>query len=142
MFVKINEDLDQPILVNSLDDDQLSYQFSPIYKGGGTNGLNGVGDPQDCDGLSPEGPCYPPYEFVDFLNSDVAFYKPFPGWESQGLDGQSGSLLGTPTEMGQFAYGLTIHEFRDGLIINSTNFDYLVNAVSYTHLTLPTTPYV
>ncbi len=114
---------EMPIEVRSLDGDTLSFQFSPSFLGGGTDGITS-GFAESCSGLSPQGPCYPPYQPVGFNSSELNFFKPFPGWEDVAMDGQTGALSGAPSTIGQFAYGFTIHENRNGQIINSTSFDY------------------
>jgi len=78
-----------------------------------------------CDGISPHGPCFPPYAPANYVGTELNFFKPIPGWSDIAMDGQSGKLNGTPTMNGWFTYGFTIHENRNGQIINSTNFDYL-----------------
>ena len=126
-FIAIaNQEQMLPINATSIDGDTLSYQFAPSYYGGGLAGTGTIGgEPSDCDGVTPQGPCYPPYEQVQFSFTNGNFANPFPAWENQGMNSSDGSLLGIPAEIGQHAYGFQIHELRNGQIINSTSFDYI-----------------
>lgn len=126
IFRKVNQEEDINMQVNSIDGDTLSFQLSPVFLGGGLNGIMGDMDAANaCDGISPQGPCFPPYPQADFAGSELNFSKPIPGWNDIAMDGQTGILNGTPTMNGWFTYGFTIHENRNGQIINSTSFDYL-----------------
>jgi len=127
IFRKVNQEEEIPIEVVSIDGDILSYQLSPIYLGGGPNGtMPNSGNATDCDGVLPQGPCYPPYSQASFAQPELNFFKPIPSWNNITMDGQTGNLTGAPTMSGWFSYGFTIHENRNGQIINSTNFDYLM----------------
>jgi len=112
----------------SLDGDDLTYQLSPNFIGGGLEGNNGPGsgNPFSCEGVFPQGPCPPPYEQISYNFTEGNFFNPFPGWENQGMDAMTGRLLGVPQLTGQYSYGFSIHESRDGQIINTTSFDYVV----------------
>jgi len=125
-IVQPNEQPQYAINAISIDGDELSYQFAPIFSGGGTDGTNGPGsgDPFSCTGVTPHGPCALPFEQVTFMSDD--FSNPFQLWENQGMDPVTGTLQGTPGLVGQFSYGFAIHETRNGQIINTTSFDYLV----------------
>ena len=129
-FIAIaNEEQLYPIDAISIDGDTILYQFSPIYYGGGLDGTTGLGSPTDCTGVTPTGPCPPPYQQGSFSFTEGAFNTPFPAWDNAGLEPSNGTLLGIPTEVGLFSYGFQIHEIRNGLIINSTAFDYIVYVV-------------
>ena len=130
-FIAIaNQEQMQAIEVTSLDGDTLSFQLAPSYYGGGLAGSNGTGFAADCDGVAPQGPCYPPYNQVEYSAQEASFISPFPAWQDQGMDAQDGNLLGVPSQIGQYAYGFAIHELRNGQIINTTSFDYVVYIVS------------
>lgn len=131
VFAEVNVDQDFPINLINLDADSLSFQFSPPLIGGGNDGSTGSGDPTSCTGLQPEGPCFPPYATVPF-SSELSFEMPFPNWLNQGMDAQTGDLMGTPQQLGQYSYGFSIDEFRNGELINSTNFDYMVIVADFT----------
>jgi len=124
-FIGIESDIE--INAISLDGDDLSFELAPSYVGGGLDGSTGPnsGDPNSCTGVSPQGPCPPPYEQVEFAFANGSFSNPFPNWDNQGMNANNGKLLGTPNMQGQFAYGFAIHETRDGQIINTTQFDFL-----------------
>ena len=133
VLVPVNVDYNSPIKAISLDADTLIYQFSPTYIGGG---LMGIGGPQEnvnsCDGLEPHGPCFPPYSQTEYFPSnELNFSAPFPAWDDLGINPGTGDILGTPRMIGRFAYGFTVHEFRDNELINSTNFDYMIDVVDF-----------
>lgn len=131
-FIAIaNEEITSNISATSLDDDVLSFQFSPSYVGGGLDGSTGTGNPNTCTGITPQGPCPPPYAQVGYSIDNGSFITPFPSWDNQGMDAMNGTLEGIPNLIGQYAYGFSIHESRNGQIINTTSFDYVVYVLPF-----------
>lgn len=131
-LVPVNIDFNSPIEAISLDGDTLRYQLSPSYIGGGMMGAGAnTGNAFECDGVLPQGPCFPPYQQTSYTPTELNFNNPFPAWDNLSMDPETGDLLGTPNMIGRYAYGFTIHEFRDGQIINSTNFDYLLDVTDF-----------
>ncbi len=131
----VNQEQTTAINALSIDGDTLSYQFSPSYNGGGDDGATGIGDPTSCTGVTPHGPCPPPYQQVEYSFDETSFITPFPEWADQGMNATNGTLEGIPSLLGHYAYGFSIHESRNGQIINTTSFDYAIYVLPFTSST-------
>ena len=120
----------------NLDNDELVYEFSPVYYGAGTEGSVPPEDPRSCTGIAPSGPCPPPYQKVLFSFPEGDVETPFQYWENQNMNASSGIIEGTPKLKGQFSYGFSIHEYHNGQIINTTLFDYIIYVLEEPSLTV------
>lgn len=96
------------------DGDSLSYQLcSPML--GGTP-----------DAPAPNQPTSPPYTSVSWGNGFNPGY-PIASNPAFVIDPITGQMSGTATQLGQFVIGVCVSEYRDGVLINTTNRDFQFN---------------
>jgi gliding motility-associated-like protein len=95
------------------DGDQLVYEFcAPLN----TN-VNG-------SYINPPGA--PPYNGLSY-NAGYSPTYPIDASPAFAINPNSGLITGTPTSLGQFVFGVCIHEYRNGILINTTNRDFQLN---------------
>ncbi len=114
--------------------DSLVYTTCFPYKGGGTVGSNGQGDPTSCLGIIPDPAlCPPTFEEIDILPPFTAD-NPFPTLDGFHIDNDLGTVQFTPTVQGRFLFGLCVEEYRNGEFLGSQT----VNLSSWDLLTSST----
>lgn len=82
----------------------------------------------------PDPPAGPPY-------SRVVFRNPYSVANALGgtplvIDPFTGLLKATPNSLGQFIYGITVKEYRNGVLLGETTRDFQVNVVSCPEITV------
>lgn len=98
-----------------IDGDQLVYEFcTPLL----------ANEP----GFYINPPGAPPYPELEFLPGYTYDY-PIDADPAFSIDPNTGFLTGTPNQMGQYVVGICVKEYRDGVLINSTNRDFQFNVV-------------
>lgn len=109
------------------DGDSLVYIFSAPFVGGGPD----LNPPQvtSCSGAVPTPPCAPPYDSVTFVLPMYSPVTPMAGDPVIQIDPDSGILTGTPHQLGRFLAGITILEFRNGLLLSTTRREITFNVV-------------
>ncbi|HEY8404616.1 MAG TPA: PKD domain-containing protein [Flavobacteriales bacterium] len=96
------------------DGDSLVYHLcSPML--GGTQA-----DP------APQVPTAPPYPSVAWASGFSAEY-PIESDPAFTIDPVTGMMSGTATELGQYVIGVCVSEYRNGVLINTTNRDFQFN---------------
>lgn len=100
-----------------IDGDELYYSFCDPLLGGTAL------DPQP----SPAFP--PPYTPVTW-NAPFSTAYPMSTVPAISLDSETGLLTGTPDMVGQFVVGICVSEFRNGVLISTTNRDFQFNVVN------------
>lgn len=99
-----------------LDGDELVYEFcNPLL----TN-VPGFYIP------NPGPPEYPNLIFNPGFTPDY----PITSNPAFNIDPVTGLLTGTPTQLGQFVVGICVKEFRDGVLISTTNRDFQFNVAT------------
>ena len=98
------------------DGDSLVYELSYPYLGA------------DIIEPMPDPPGSPPYSPIIFL-PPYSLNNPFGGTPLQ-INPKSGIMKATPFTEGQFVYGITVKEFRNGIYIGETRRDFQINVVS------------
>lgn len=99
---------------SDLDGDSLVYSFcSPSL--GGTP-----------DSPAPNPPAGPPFIPVLWGPGFSATYPILsdPAFE---IDSETGEITGTPTQVGQYVVGVCVAEYRDGVLLSTTNRDFQFN---------------
>ena len=97
-----------------IDGDSLSYEFcSPML--GGTP-----------DAPAPVPPLGPPFTSIDWGPEFSPTY-PIASDPAFNVDPITGFMTGTATELGQYVLGVCVSEYRDGVLINTTNRDFQFN---------------
>jgi len=102
--------------------DSLVYSLSYPFHGGDVN--NPIPNP-------PQGP---PYQTVQFL-SPYSVNDPLGGVPMQ-INPSTGILTATPNAIGQFVYGVTVKEYRNGVYLGETRRDYQINVVTCPQITV------
>jgi len=98
-----------------LDGDSLAYVFCNP-KNGGSPGVE----------MNP--PTAPPYIDVPW-NASFDVNYPITSNPAFTLDPITGLFTGTPTLVGQYVVGICVEEWRDGILISTTNRDFQFNIV-------------
>ena len=98
------------------DGDSLVYELSYPYLGA------------DIIEPMPDPPGSPPYSPIIFL-PPYSLNNPFGGTPLQ-INPKSGIMKATPFTEGQFVYGITVKEYRNGIYIGETRRDFQINVVS------------
>ncbi|MEM0993631.1 MAG: PKD domain-containing protein [Bacteroidota bacterium] len=113
------------------DGDQLVYSFCAPQLGGGRVGtMEFPGDPNSCQGVSPNPPCPPPFGRVGYIQPTYTFLAPLGGRPVVSIDPNTGRITGTPTVLGQFVVGVCVKEFRNGVQIGEIKRDFQFNVAN------------
>ena len=104
------------------ENDQIVYEFcTPMASGGQQNSNN-------CQGVIPNpANCLPPFKTVNFLLPGFSFSKPMGGNPIVSIHAATGVISGTPQITGQFVVGVCIKEYRNGVLLSSTQRDFQFN---------------
>ena len=101
---------------NDPDGDELVYSFCAPFDGGTAN------DPM------PNPPSNPPYIPVPYETGYSAGY-PIASDPAFEIDPVTGFITGTPTMPGQYAMGICVEEYREGVYLGRTLRDFQFNVV-------------
>ncbi len=104
------------------DGDSLVYVLSEPFEGG--DQVNRVPNP----------PAPPPYTPVTFI-SPYSVNDPLGGMPMT-IDPHTGLLKATPNSIGQFVYGVSVKEYRNGVYLGETRRDFQVNVVPCPQITV------
>ncbi len=111
----VNETLNYDHGATDADGDQLVYSFcSPLN--GGTQ-MAPAPDPDSA----------PPYSEVNFILPNYTALAPIGGDPVVTIDPITGVISGTPTEIGQFVVGICVQEFRNGVLMSTSQRDFQFN---------------
>ncbi len=75
----------------------------------------------------PQPPNNPPYDPVVWNEPLFTFDNKLGGTDPLTIDPNTGLITGTPTIIGQFVVGVCVEEYRDGVLISTTNRDFQYN---------------
>lgn len=123
----------QPLIVSQsgsdIDGDVLTYEFCSPKQGGGPFGSQeNPGNPEACNGITPNPRnCPPPYDDVVFKLPQFSANAPISGDPRLTIDRETGIITGTPNVQGQFVVGVCIKEYRNGVLIGQVNRDFQFN---------------
>ncbi len=113
IFICLNESFEMDHSATDMDGDQLVYSFcNPLLE-------NEVGNY-----INPPGA--PPYPEMSFYPEFSATY-PIASAPAFNIDPVTGILTGTPNELGQYVVGICVEEYRNGILLSSTNRDFQFN---------------
>ena len=82
----------------------------------------------------PSPPASPPYYHVQY-RSPYSLNNVFGGTPLQ-IDASTGILKATPSSLGQFVYGVSVKEYRNGVYLGETIRDFQVNVVPCPQITV------
>jgi PKD repeat protein len=103
------------------DGDELVYSFCAPFDGGGANGAGG-GPASPV----PNPPSNPPYAPIPYNAAYSATY-PIASDPAFSIDPATGFITGTPNIPGQYAMGICVEEFRDGISLGKVVRDFQFN---------------
>ncbi len=125
VVICLNKNFELPLTVAEPDGDSLYFEFCEILNGGASSG--GGGNP--CLTVVPNPPCPPPYDTIPFV-APFSSGVPIPSSPTVTVNPQTGLLSGRPTQIGQFAVGVCVTEYRNGLPLSTVRLDYQFNVTS------------
>ena len=103
------------------DGDELVYSLCAPFDGGGPNGgVGGFGSPV------PNPPSNPPYTPIPYSAPYSPNY-PIASDPAFSIDPLTGFITGTPNIPGQYAMGICVEEFRDGISLGKVVRDFQFN---------------
>jgi gliding motility-associated-like protein len=98
------------------DGDSLVYELCSPVLGGSTDAPAPIPSP-------------PPYTGLNYSAGFSANY-PIASNPAFTIDPVTGLISGTPNELGQYVIGICVSEYRDGVLINSSNRDFQFNVTA------------
>lgn len=107
---------------NDKDGDSLVYAFTAPLLGGGLD-LSTEGR-STCSGVTPSPPCPPPYNEVSFIGDDFDSAHPFGN--TLQIDPSTGIISGTPTIQGHYLASIGVSEYRNGILLSSTQREFQI----------------
>lgn len=113
IFICVNEPIMFDHSAIDPDGDSIVYKLCTP-----TNGLDTA--------IMPQPPLNPPYDSVVWKNPPYSLNN-LLGGIPLAIDPKTGMLTGTPNTIGQFVVGICIEEYRDGVLISTTNRDFQYN---------------
>lgn len=111
--------------------DQLIYKFCSPIQGGGLAGSPGFeGSATDCNGVSPNPACPPPFDNVNFTFPTYSPENPVGGDPEITIDPLTGLITGIPNVQGQFVVGVCVEEYRNGILLSTVSRDFQFNVTN------------
>jgi gliding motility-associated-like protein len=107
------------------DGDQLIYSFCPPLDGGG-NILQAPGV-YSCEGAVPTPPCNPPFDPVPFVAPAYTPTSPMGGNPKISINAIDGRIVGTPNQLGQYVVAVCVREFRNGVLLSTSQREFQFN---------------
>jgi len=101
------------------DGDSLVYELCDPLQGGGPAFI-----PLNCAGCASPIPAAPPPYASIIWNSGLSATNPFGGG-SITIDSNTGLLLATPIQAGNYAIGVCVREYRNGVLIGRSVRDFI-----------------
>lgn len=129
LFLCVNQPFTFDHSATDADGDSLVYKVSRPFSGINTAGLGATQfNPAVNAGPfgNPMGP--PPYNNLGFLPG-FSYTDPF-GSGNFNIDGQSGSLTLTPTQLGVSVFAISVCEYRNGVLLSENKRDFQINVVN------------
>ncbi len=111
------------------DGDSLVFAFSAPLHGGGNDVTRD--NYESCVGAIPNPPCPPPYATVPFVQPLYDAQFPFGDFEETiEIKPSTGLITGTPTLIGQFVAGISIQEYRNGILLSTSQREVQINVIN------------
>lgn len=99
------------------DGDDLVYSLCPPQQGG------------DPNNAQPNPPTTPPYVDVPYV-AGFSWDNPMTADPTLSIDPNTGELTCTPTMPGQYAIGICVEEYRDGVLLSMVRRDFQFNVTT------------
>ncbi|MBI5914495.1 MAG: PKD domain-containing protein [Bacteroidetes bacterium] len=126
IVICVNEPLVYDHSAFDAEGDQLVYEMCSPLLGGGLGGLGG-GNPNACNGITPNPACPPPYAEASFINPPYSPLNPMGGSPQVTINPVTGLLTGTPNVQGQFSVAICVKEYRNGQLLSVIRRDFQFN---------------
>jgi hypothetical protein len=115
------ENINITLTATDREGDSLVYNFSPIISGGGTEAANN--QLFSCNSPLPTPPCPPPFNLVPFADG-FSVTTPFGDVATPvSINPHTGIISGIMPNLGQYAYSITVSEYRNGVFLGITQFE-------------------
>jgi len=117
-----------PFTATDIDGDSLVYSFTPLVNGGGD--ITTFPEISSCFGAIPNPVCPPPFLEIPFKNG---FSHQIPFGESDttiSINPATGIMTGIPSNLGQYAYAVTVSEYRNGDFLSTTRLESQMNIIN------------
>ncbi len=111
VLICLNEPLSDTIKFAESDNDSLYYELCDIYQ-------KSVNQPP---------------QIINFNNPFSSSY-PIASSPAIGINGQTGELFGTPTQIGHYVMGICVTEYRNGIPLSTVRLDYQFNVTNCTRI--------
>lgn len=115
-YVCVNAPLSVDHSASDPDGDSLVYSLSQPYQGGTSSAPRP--DP-------PASPSYMPIQWAFGYSTT----NQVTGSPPMRIDSKTGELTVTPTQVGQYVIGITVKEYRNGVLVGQTFRDYQINVI-------------
>ena len=116
----VNQNLTLDFSAIDADNDTLKYEFYNVFSGGAQIGGNG------CNNTNPSPPCLDGMLPAAYRNT-TSFDKPLGAGIV--INEKSGKLSGTTDELGVFAFGIKVSEYRNNVLLSQSYLDYSIYAL-------------
>lgn len=114
LCVNVNVKLD--LSIQEPDGDSIYYELCDALHGGANFGAQ----------IAPDTASPPPYQNVPF-NPGFSSSFPISSNPPFTINHQTGQLMGTPTQVGQFVFAICASEYRNGVHLSTTRRDFQFN---------------
>ncbi len=112
---------------SDVNGDSLAYEFcAPFLGGGPLTGPNEINTP---NGARPNPATPPPYNSVSFRAPTYTSRRPMAGNPTIAIDPVTGLISGVPEVLGQFAVGVCVKEYREGILLSTIRRDFQFQVV-------------
>ncbi len=128
IIICANESLSFDHSASDTEGDQLVYELCAPLKGGGLAGTTNVpGVATSCEGFIPTPACEPYFDPVDYLTPTYTALAPLAGDPAVSINPVTGIISGVPNIQGQFVVGVCVSEYRNGILLSTTQRDFQFN---------------
>ena len=101
----------------------MIYEFYTPFLGGGPDGNVPDWDPNNPQPNPPQPPEFDPIVWLGGFNAD----DPITASDQFQINEDTGLITGTASQLGKYAIGVAVHEYRNGIYLNTTYRDFQYN---------------
>ncbi|MBC7885162.1 MAG: gliding motility-associated C-terminal domain-containing protein [Saprospiraceae bacterium] len=131
VVICVNRPINFDHSASDVDGDSLVYEFCIPLTAGGTDGATTPGNPESCNGVTPNSQnCRPPYAEVNFRQPNFTYDRPMAGNPIVFIDPVTGIIGGSPNLLGQYVVGVCVKEYRNGQLIGTLRRDFQFNVTT------------
>jgi gliding motility-associated-like protein len=112
-------DLELDYSATDPDGDSLFYKLCTPLHGAGSGGAGGM--------PFPDTPAAPPFDTVSWSTGYGPAYQ-IPSNPAFQIDSSTGLILGRPSQLGTYVFGVCVQEFRNGVLLGENRRDFQMTA--------------